>query len=145
MFDIEKLVSLILVFSVTILYAFTYIEILFILYRVFSKEKFKPPVEFLSALFCIPLFLFAISYFAGRFPLYNIPFDSFFVSLGLFLSSVGLFALGLIMKETWEQKIKEMNIKLLSVYSLWIIQGIYLAAVIICFILALVSLVYPLM
>lgn len=141
MIEIRTLSSLILIFSVTILYAFTYIEILLIIHKVFSREKFRPPVEFLAALLCIPLLLFASSYFsATSFP-YNFRVDLFFVSLALFVTSVALFALGLMVRETWNQKIQEMKIKLLSVYSFWIIQGIYLIAVIVCFLLALVSLI----
>jgi hypothetical protein len=69
----------------------------------------------------------------------------FFLSLALFFSSIVLFSLGLIVRKTWMQKVREMNIKLLSMYSLWIIQGIYIISVIVCFILALVYLVLPLL
>jgi hypothetical protein len=73
--------------------------------------------------------------------LVDLNFNLFFASLGLFFASITLFAFGLVVREIWEKRIKEMNIKLLSVYSIWIIQGIYLTAVIVCFLLALVSLI----
>lgn len=139
--DNVSLTSLILIFIVTISYAFAYIEIMFIIYKVFSKEKFKPSMDFLCALLCIPLLLFLVSYFTSTFIPDNGGFDLFFFSLALFFASVALFALGLMVKETWQQKIQEMKIKLLSVYSLWIIQGIYLITVIVCFLLGLVALV----
>lgn len=140
MFDAKWLLSLVIIFIVIILYAFAYIEILFIVYRIFYKEKFKLPAEFICALLCIPLLLFAISYFERTANPTDLPFNLFFVSLALFFTSVALFSLGLIVRRTWEQKVQEMNIKLLSIYSLWIIQGIYLIAVIVCFLLALVAL-----
>lgn len=141
-----ELLSVILIFVVIIPYAFAYIEILFVIHKMFYKEKFRPSVEFMCAYLFIPVLLFASSYFARTafdetsIP-YNLRLDLFFLSLALFLSSVALYALGLMVKETWERKIREMNIKLLSTYSLWIIWGFYLAAVFVCFILALVSLI----
>ncbi|MGC1121555.1 MAG: hypothetical protein WBA22_10725 [Candidatus Methanofastidiosia archaeon] len=141
MVDIVKFVSLVIEFSLTILYSFAYIEILFVFYKIFYKEKLRPSSEFLAALFCICLLLFAAFYVVQSFIRFDIHFELFFLSLGLFFSSVSLFALGLTVREMWEKKIKEMNIKLLSVYSLWIIQLIYLVAVIVCFLLALVLLV----
>jgi hypothetical protein len=136
----ENLLSLVITFSVTILYAFTYIEVSFIVYKIFYKEKFKPSLEFASAFLFIPLLLFAVSHFAQKAGSTDYHLDLFFVSLAFFFASVVLFSLGLIVRGTWEQKVREMNIKLLSTYSLWIIQGIYLMAVIMCFLLALVSL-----
>lgn len=143
----KGLPSTILIFAVTILYAFAYIEILFVVRRIFCREKFKPPLEFICAYMCIPLLLFVGSYFtrtslAEISTPYNLRPDLFFLSLALFLSSVALYALGLIIKETWDQKIREMNIKLLSTYSLWVIWGIYLAAVFVCFLLALLFLIF---
>ncbi|MBU7014224.1 MAG: hypothetical protein HXS52_04590 [Theionarchaea archaeon] len=140
MIDIVEFISLVIEFSLIILYSFAYIEILFVFYKIFYKEQLKPSSEFLASLFCICLLLFAASYVARSFIWYDIRFELFFLSLGLFFSSCALFALGLTVRETWEKKIKEMNIKLLSVYSLWIIQVIYLIAVIVCFLLALVLL-----
>ena len=141
-----NLLSMVLIFVVTVPYAFAYIEILFVIHKMFYREKFRPPAEFIHAYLCIPLLLFAISYFARTFfaessPPHYLQVDLFFLSLALFFSSVALYALGLIVKETWGQKIREMNIKLLSTYSLWIIWGIYLAAVFVCFLLGLVSLI----
>ena len=141
MFEIRPLLSLVIIFSVTILYAFAYIEILFIVYRIFYKEMYKPSTEFICAYLFIPFLLFVISYFARTGTPYHLHFDLFFLSLALFFASLVLFSLGLIVRKTWEQKVQEMNIKLLSTYSLWIIQGIYLISVIVCFLLALVSLI----
>jgi hypothetical protein len=138
--NIAEFVSLVIVFGLPILYAFAYIEILFVFYKIFYKEKLRPSSEFLAALFCICLLLFAVYYIAQSYIWRDIHLELFFLSLGLFFSSVSLFALGLTVREMWENKIKEMNIKLLSVYSLWIIQVIYLVAVIVCFLLALVLL-----
>jgi hypothetical protein len=140
MVDIVEFVSLVIAFGLIILYAFAYIEILFVFYKIFYKEKLKPSSEFLAALFCISLLLFAASYVAQSYVWHEVHFELFFLSLGLFFSSVSLFAFGLTVREMWEKKIKEMNIKLLSIYSLWIIQVIYLVAVIVCFLLALVLL-----
>ncbi|MBU6996733.1 MAG: hypothetical protein HXS41_08210 [Theionarchaea archaeon] len=140
MVDIIEFISLVIEFSLTILYSFAYLEILFVFYKIFYKEKLKPSSEFLSSLFCVCLLFFAASYVAKSFIWYDIRFELFLLSLGMFFSSVALFALGLTIREMWEKKVKEMNIKLLSVYSLWIIQLIYLVAVIICFLLALVLL-----
>lgn len=141
MFEVKTFSSLIVIFSVTILYAFAYIEILFIVHKIFYKEKHSLSPEFMYALFGIPLLLFLASYFARTSTPSNLQFDLFFVSLGLFFTSVVLFALGLIVRGIWEQKIREMNIKLLSRYSVRIIHAIYLIAVVVCFLLALVSLI----
>lgn len=141
MVDFKYLLSLILIFSLTILYSFAYIEILFVIYRLFHKEKYEPPIGFIHALLYVPLLLLGASYFFRTIAPYSLKFDFFFASLGLFFASVALFALGLFMREVWYGKIREMNIKLLSLYSLWIIQFIYLIAVIVCFLLALVSLI----
>ena len=145
MFDAKMLLSLVVTFVVVILYAFTYIEILLIVYRLFYREDFKPSMEFICAYLCIPLLLFVISFSARTEIPLSVPFELFFLSLALFFSSIVLFSLGLIVRKTWMQKVREMNIKLLSTYSLWIIQGIYIISVIVCFILALVYLVLPLL
>jgi hypothetical protein len=139
MFDIAPLLSLVLIFSLTILYAFAYIEILFVIYRIFYIEKHKPSDKLVQSALCISFLLLLTSYFIR--PLTTYRFDLFFVSLALFFVSVTLFAMGLTVREAWKDKIREMNIKLLSVYSLWIIQDIYLIAVIVSFLLALVSLI----
>lgn len=145
MLDAGELLLVIMIFIVATLYAFAYIEILFVVHKIFYKEKFRPSAEFLLGYLFIPLLLFAASYFTRTsFAETTVPsrlhLDLFFLSLALFLSSVALYALGLMLKETWQEKIREMNIKLLATYSLWIIWGIYLAAVFLCFLLALVSL-----
>ena len=127
---------------VSTLYAFTYLEILFIVYRIFYKESIDLPREFIYTFLCIPLLLFVISYFAQMLAPSDFRFDLFFASLAFFFSSIVLFSLGLLVKQMWEHKVREMNIKLLSVYSIWIIQGIYLIAVIVCFLMALVSLAH---
>ena len=140
MFNAALLVSLVIIFSVIILYAFTYIELLLIVYKLFYKEKFRPSIDFICTYLFIPILFFSTSYFAQKIPSYTVHLDLFFLSLALFFTSVVLFSLGLVVRETWEQKVQEMNIKLLSKYSLWIIQGIYLIAVILCFLQGLVSL-----
>lgn len=140
MFDIAPLLSLVLIFSVTILYSFAYIEILFVVHRIVCKEKVTITTTRGGIYLFIPLLLFTSAYFVRTFSP-QLRFDLLFVSLALFFSSIALFALGLIVKEDWEKKIKEMNIKLLSAYSIWIIAGFYVITFIVCFLLALVSLI----
>ena len=138
----SELLYMVITFIVSTLYAFTYLEILFIAYRIFYKESIDLPTEFICAFLCIPLLLFVISHFAQMPAPSTFGFDLFFASLAFFFSSIVLFSLGLLVKQMWEHKVREMNIKLLSVYSIWIIQGIYLIAVIVCFLMALVSLAH---
>lgn len=135
------LLQLLVIFILTILYGFAFIEILFVAYKIFYKEEPKPPSKLIYVIFAISLLLIAISYVASSSSLIELNFNLFFASLGLFFASITLFVFGLMVRKIWEKKIKEMNIKLLSVYSIWIIQGIYLISVIICFLLALVSLI----
>jgi hypothetical protein len=140
MIDIIPLLSLVLIFSITILYSFAYIEILFVIHRILCKEKTDISGNRSIIFLFIPLLLFASAYFARTISP-QLRFDLLFISLALFFSSIALFALGLIVKEEWEKKIKEMNIKLLSTYSIWIITSIYILTFIVCFLLALVSLI----
>jgi hypothetical protein len=133
--------QLLVIFTLTILYGFAFIEILFVAYKIFYKEEPKPSSKLIYVIFSISLLLIAVSYVASTPSLIDLNFNLFFASLGLFFASITLFALGLIVRKIWEDRIKEMNIKLLSIYSIWIIQGIYLTAVIVCFLLALVSLI----
>jgi hypothetical protein len=140
MIDIKSLLSLVLIFSVTILYSFAYIEILFVVHRILCKEKIAITGNRAFIYLFIPVLLFTSAYFVRIFSP-HLHFDLLFISLALFFTSIALFALGLIVKEDWEKKIKEMNIKLLSAYSIWIIAGFYVITFIVCFLLALVSLI----
>lgn len=141
MSEIMTFLSVVVTFILTILYAFSYIEILLIVYKLFYKERQKPSTQLMQSLLCIALLLFVSAYFVRTSTERAAQFDLFFISLGLFFTSITLFALGLTVRRIWEEKIRELNIKLLSAYSLWIIQGIYLITVLVCFLLGLVTLV----
>jgi hypothetical protein len=141
MAEITPFLTLVTIFILTIMYAFSYIEILLIVYKLFYKERHILSAQLMQSLLCIVLLLFVAAYFVQEFTEHTGKFDLFFVSLGLFFTSVALFALGLTVRGIWEEKIHELNIKLLSVYSLWIIQGIYLITVFACFLLGLVTLI----
>lgn len=136
--DYLRFAYTVLIFTFIVLYIFAFPELLIIVRRLVAEKERKNLYE-------IGAFFFLLSFIlleAGRVVREEGYPEVFFVSLGLFFTSIAIFTVGIVLWETWKARLAEHNIKLLlSRYSLWVIQLLFVLTVFFCFVLSLVILV----